>query len=54
MYRIHVTTTGGAQPNDWACPDGSLPRPEAWNRLQFAHQVWTALQGEQGCDVARS
>lgn len=41
------------QPNDWASQTGRTPRPEAWNRLQFAHQVWTALQDEEGRDVAR-
>lgn len=39
------------QPNEWA--KRSMPRPEAWNRLQFAHQVWTALRDEEGRDVAR-
>lgn len=41
------------QPNDWAKPNGGMPRPDAWNRLQFAHQIWTALREEEGRDVAR-
>src|SRR5450830_1714132 len=41
------------QPHEWAKPDGPEPRPEAWNRLQFAHQIWTVLKEEEGRDVAR-
>ncbi|WP_392342507.1 hypothetical protein ACQ86L_0390 (plasmid) [Leifsonia sp. P73] len=41
------------QPHDWARPDGPEPRDAAWNRVQFAHQIWTALEAEEGRDVAR-
>jgi len=41
------------QPSDWAKPSGGMPRPDAWNRLQFAHQIWTVLQEEEGRDIAR-
>lgn len=41
------------QPHEWAKPDGPEPRPDAWNRLQFAHQLWTVLSVEEGVDVAR-
>lgn len=41
------------QPYDWARPDGPEPRPDAWNRVQFAHQIWTSLETEEGHDVAR-
>lgn len=41
------------QPYEWAKPGGAQPRDAAWNRLQFAHQVWSALSGAEGQDVAR-
>ncbi|MEO8907469.1 MAG: hypothetical protein ABI310_05265 [Microbacteriaceae bacterium] len=41
------------QPYEWAKLDGPVPRAAAWNRLQFAHQVWHALSSEEGVDVAR-
>lgn len=41
------------QPYDWARRDGPEPRHDAWNRLQFAHQIWTALETEEGRDIAR-
>jgi hypothetical protein len=41
------------QPNEWAKSDGPEPRPAAWNRLQFAHQLWTSLAAEEGSGVAR-
>jgi hypothetical protein len=41
------------QPYEWARPDGPQPRPKAWNRIQFAHQIWTALESEEGPDVTR-
>lgn len=41
------------QPYEWARPDGPEPPPDAWNRVRFAHQIWTALEPEEGRDVAR-
>lgn len=41
------------QPYEWAKPDGPEPRSAAWNRLQFAHQLWTTLSSEEGPDIAR-
>lgn len=41
------------QPHDWARPDGPEPRIDAWNRVQFAHQIWTVLELEEGREVAR-
>ena len=41
------------QPYEWARAGGVEPRPAAWNRLQFAYQVWTALTAVEGPDVAR-
>lgn len=41
------------QPNEWAKPDGPAPRAEALNRLEFAYRIWSALESEEGVDVAR-
>lgn len=41
------------QPHEWTRPDGPEPPPDAWNRVRFAHQIWTTLEPEEGRDVAR-
>jgi hypothetical protein len=45
--------TNRNQPHDWARPQGPEPGREAWNRVQFAHQIWIALESEEGREVAR-
>jgi len=40
-------------PIRWAKPDGPMPRPEASNRLTFAHRQWTVLSAADGPAVAR-
>lgn len=42
-----------AQPYEWAKPDGAEPRAAAWNRLQFAHQIWREVEEAEGAGVAR-
>lgn len=42
-----------AQPHEWAKAGGAEPRAAAWNRLQFAHQIWRALEEAEGSSVAR-
>lgn len=41
------------QPHDWGRPDGPELSPDVWNRMHFAHQIWTALELVEGRDVAR-
>lgn len=41
-----------AQAYVWA-KAGAEPRAEAWNRLQFAHQIWRLLENAEGAGVAR-
>ena len=40
-------------PIRWAKPDGPITRPEASNRLTFAHRQWTVLFAADGAAVAR-
>lgn len=42
-----------AQPYEWAKAGGSTPRAAAWNRLQFAHQIWRDVEEAEGAGVAR-
>lgn len=42
-----------AQAYAWAKAGGPEPRAEAWNRLQFAHQIWRLLESAEGAGVAR-
>ncbi|WP_442576093.1 hypothetical protein ACSBPH_02785 [Microbacterium sp. F51-2R] len=48
-----VGSTSRAQPHEWAKPGGAEPRPPARKRLQFAHQIWSAVEEAEGADVAR-
>lgn len=52
-----VATLAGAknraQPHEWAKADGAVPRIAAWDRLQFAHQIWRQLEEVEGAGVAR-
>ncbi|MBN9193781.1 hypothetical protein [Microbacterium sp.] len=52
-----VSTLAGArnrsQAHEWAKPDGAEPRESAWNRLQFAYQMWSVLEQAEGAGVAR-
>lgn len=42
-----------AQAYAWAKGEGAEPRTEAWNRIQFAHQIWRMLEDAEGAGVAR-
>lgn len=42
-----------AQAHEWAKPNGSVPRDAAWNRLQFAFQIWHTVEEAEGAAVTR-